>query len=164
MWQREGDYRTFTCGREKETTELLHVTERRRLQNFYMWQSEGDYRTFICGREKETTELLGLGGGRRFWGGCPIFFADLRGTAPAPLVPASLPHPRHPYLRPHPTHSASRPRPQRSTGDVRSLAGCHPKETLHCCRVTSVVFRSACSVSTYAGHHLLCPLQVDNVS
>ena len=31
-------------------------------------------------------------------------------------------------------HSASRPRPQRSTGsDVRSLVGCHPKETLHCC-------------------------------
>ena len=56
-------------------------------------------------------------------------------------------------------HSASRPRPQRSTGsDVRSLVGCHPKETLHCCRVTSVVFSSACSDSTYAGHHLLCPL------
>ena len=31
-------------------------------------------------------------------------------------------------------HSASRPRPQKSTGsDVRSLVGCHPKETLHCC-------------------------------
>ena len=56
-------------------------------------------------------------------------------------------------------HSASRPRPQRSTGgDVRSLVGCHPKETLHCCWVTSVVFSSACSDWTYTGHHLLCPL------
>ena len=56
-------------------------------------------------------------------------------------------------------HSASWPHPQRSTGnDVRSLVGCHPKETLHCCRVTSVVSSSACSDSTYAGHHLLCPL------
>ena len=56
-------------------------------------------------------------------------------------------------------YSASRSRPQKSTGsDVRSLAGCHPKETLHCCWVTSVVFSSACSDWTYAGHHLLCPL------
>ena len=65
-----------------------------------------------------------------------------------------------PHLRPHPTLIPHRgPRPQRSTGsDVRSLVGCHPKETLHCCWVTSVVFSSACSDSTYAGHHLLCPL------
>ena len=81
---------------------------------------------------------------------CPIICADLRGTAPAPLVPASL-LPATPRA-----HSASRPRPQRSTGsDVRSLVGCHPKETLHCCWVTSVLFSSACSDSTY---HLLCPL------
>ena len=67
---------------------------------------------------------------------------------------------RHPSPPATPrAHSASRPRPQRSTGsDVRSLVGCHPKETLHCCWVTSVVFSSACSDSTYAGHHLLCPL------
>ena len=53
-------------------------------------------------------------------------------------------------------HSASQPRPQRSTGgDVRSLEGCHPKETLHCCWVTLVVFSSACSDWTYAWHHLL---------
>ena len=66
-------------------------------------------------------------------------------------VPASPTTPR--------AHSASRPRPQRSTGsDVRSLVSCHPKETLHCCWVTSVVFSSACFDSTYAGHHLLCPL------
>ena len=67
---------------------------------------------------------------------------------------------RHPSPPATPrAHSASRPRPQRSTGsDVRSLVGCHPKETLHCCWVTSVVFSSACSDSTYAGHHLLCLL------
>ena len=54
----------------------------------------------------------------------PIICADLRGTAPAPLVPASPP-PATPK-----THSASWPRPQRSTGsDVRSLVGYHPNET-----------------------------------
>ena len=84
-------------------------------------------------------------------------------------VPSSVPTsealpPRRSSRHPPPpatprAHSASRPRPQRSTGsDVRSLVGCHPKETLHCCWVTSVVFSSACSDSTYAGHHLLCPL------
>ena len=82
-----------------------------------------------------------------------IICADLRGTALAPLVPASPP-PATPK-----THSASWPRPRRSTGrDVRSLVGCHPKETQHCCRVTWVVFTDACSDSTNAGHHLLCPL------
>ena len=50
------------------------------------------------------------------------------------------------------------PPPGSAGGDVRSLVGCHPKETLHCCRVTLVVFSSACSDSTYAGDHLLCPL------
>ena len=54
-------------------------------------------------------------------------------------------------------HSTLWPLPMRSTGDVRWLVGCHPKETLHCCRVTSMVFTSACSDSTYTGHHLLCP-------
>ena len=61
----------------------------------------------------------------------PIICADLRGTATAPLIPASPP-PATPK-----THSASWPRPQRSTGsDGRSLVGYHPKETQHCCRVT----------------------------
>ena len=72
-------------------------------------------------------------------------------TSDAPLVPA-YPAPATPK-----THSASWPIPQRSTGsDVRLLVGCHPKETQHCCRVTSVVFTDACSDSTNAGHHLLC--------
>ena len=58
---------------------------------------------------------------------------------------------RGPYLRQHPRLFPQRT--QRCTGgDVRSLVGCHPKETLHCCRVTSVVFICACSDSAYAGH------------
>ena len=78
-------------------------------------------------------------------------------TSEALLPRRSSRHP--PPLATPRAHSASRPHPQRSTGsDVRSLVGCHPKETLHCCWVTSVVFSSACSDSTYAGHHLLCPL------
>ena len=84
---------------------------------------------------------------------CPIICADLRGTAPSPLVPASPTsgHTQDSFRIVNP--------PQRSTGsDVRSLVGCHPKETLHCCWVTLVVFSSTCSDSTYAGHHLLCPL------
>ena len=53
-------------------------------------------------------------------------------------------------------HSTSQPHPMRPTrGDVRSLWGCHPKETLHCCWVTSAVFSSACSDWTHAGLHLL---------
>ena len=88
-----------------------------------------------------------------------VFFAV---PSTVPTSEALLPRrsSRHPSPPATPrAHSASRPRPQRSTGsDVRSLVGCHPKETLHCCWVTSVVFSSACSDSTYAGHHLLCPL------
>ena len=49
--------------------------------------------------------------------------------------------------------------PQRSTGgDVRSLVGCHPKETLHCCQslgwclVLPVLFQRTQDV-----HHLLSP-------
>ena len=87
-----------------------------------------------------------------------LFFAV---PSTVPTSEALLPRrsSRHPSPPATPrAHSASRPRPQRSTGsDVRSLVGCHPKETLHCCWVTSVVFSSACSDSTYAGHHLLCP-------
>ena len=49
---------------------------------------------------------------------------------------------RHSHLRPHPRLILHRgPAPQRSTGgDVRSLVGCHLRDTPHCCRVTSVVF------------------------
>ena len=36
------------------------------------------------------------------------------------------------------------------------VVSCHPKETQHCCQVTSVVFTDASSDSTNAGHHLLC--------
>ena len=63
---------------------------------------------------------------------CPIICADLRGTAPcrSSLHPPPSATPR--------AHSALWPHPQRSTrGDVRSLVGCHSKETLHCCWVTS---------------------------
>ena len=84
---------------------------------------------------------------------CPIICADLRGTAPKPLVPTAL------SLATPRVHSKSWPCPQRSTGgNMISLVGCHLKETLHCCWVTSVVFSNACSDSTYTGHHLLCPL------
>ena len=87
-----------------------------------------------------------------------IWFLYVQSSVPtialAPLVPAS-PLPATPK-----THSASPPPPlKRSTGsDVRSLAGCHPKETLQCCWVTSVMFSNACSDGTFTGHHLLCPL------
>ena len=51
-------------------------------------------------------------------------------------------------------HSALQPHTLRSTGgDVRSLVGYHPEETLHCCRVTSVIFSSTCSHLTCSGHH-----------
>ena len=55
-----------------------------------------------------------------------ISCADPRGTAPTPRVPASWPQASSKI------HSASWLYRQRSTGgDVRSLVGCHPKETLH---------------------------------
>ena len=61
-------------------------------------------------------------------------------------------------LRPHPRlipHCGPAPRgPQKES----YLAGCHPKETLHCCWVTLVVFSNACSDLAYTGHPLLCPL------
>ena len=68
-------------------------------------------------------------------------------------------HPSIPHLQPHPgliLHHGHSPRgPQEYLG---WLVGCPPKETLHCCWITLVVFSSACSDWTYAGHHLLCPL------
>ena len=67
---------------------------------------------------------------------------------------------RHPYLRPHQRLIPHRgPAAHRSTGgDVRSLVGCHPKETLHCCQslgwclVLPVLFQRTQDV-----HHLLSP-------
>ena len=65
---------------------------------------------------------------------CVLFFAV---PSTVPTSEALLPRrsSRHPSPPATPrAHSASRPRPQRSTGsDFRSLVGCHPKETLHCC-------------------------------
>ena len=67
---------------------------------------------------------------------CPTICADLRGSS------------RHSYLRPH---------PQRSTGGhVRSLVGCHHKETRPALLPSH--FGRACSDSTYAGHYQLRPL------
>ena len=60
---------------------------------------------------------------------------------------------RSPFPRPHPGLI-----PHCGPGDVRVLVGRPPKETLHCCRVTSVVSSEVCPYSTYAGHPLLCPL------
>ena len=55
---------------------------------------------------------------------------------------------RNSYLRLH---------PQRSTGGhIRSLVGCHHKETRPALLPSH--FGRACSDSTYAGHHLLRPL------
>ena len=50
------------------------------------------------------------------------------------------------------------PTPRGPQEDLGWLVGCHPKETLHCCWVTLVVFSSACSDWTNAWHHLLCTL------
>ena len=66
-----------------------------------------------------------------------FFFFFFAVPSTVPTSEALLPRrsSRHPSPPATPrAHSASRPRPQRSTGsDVRSLVGCHPKETLHCC-------------------------------
>ena len=66
------------------------------------------------------------------------------------VVPASPP-PAIPK-----TNSTLRPHPQETTD--QSLVGCHPKETLYCRGVNSVVLSNACSDSAYKGHHLLHPL------
>ena len=63
----------------------------------------------------------------------------LEGLALTHLTPASLP------LATPKTHSVSHRCRQRSTGgEIRLFIGCHPKETLHCCWVASVVFSDAC--------------------
>ena len=93
-----------------------------------------------------------------------LLFSFLFWAVPSSVLTSEALLPCHSSRHPPPpatpkAYSASRPHPQRSTGgDVRSLVvlvGCHPKETLHYCRVTLVVFSSACSDWTYAGHHLL---------
>ena len=58
---------------------------------------------------------------------------------------------RHSYLRPRPRG------PLEDTSD-RWWAAITRRHVLHSCRVTSLVFNSTCSDSTYAGHHLLRPL------
>ena len=73
---------------------------------------------------------------------CHIICADLSGTALALLIPTSLP-PASSKI-----YSVSRPRPQRTRGgDVRSVVGCHPKKTLHCCQIIALVFNDASSDS-----------------
>ena len=64
-----------------------------------------------------------------------FFFVAVPSTVPTSEALLPRRSSRHPSPPATPrAHSASRPRPQRSTGsDVRSLVGCHPKETLHCC-------------------------------
>ena len=71
--------------------------------------------------------------------------------APCPGRPGPR---RHSRSIPHRGSAASGPQ----GGDARSLAGHPPKESPHCCRVTSVVFSDACSYSTTAGHHVVFPL------
>ena len=74
------------------------------------------------------------------------------------VVPLSVPASEALLLQCHPSiHTASHIQDsfcildQRSTGgDARSLVGCHLKEMLHFCQVTSVVFSDACSDSTCA--------------
>ena len=65
--------------------------------------------------------------------------------------------PRIPHLQPHPgliLHCGPAPRgPQEEMSD-RWWAAIRRKH----CTAASVVFSSACSDGTYAGHHLLCPL------
>ena len=80
----------------------------------------------------------------------PIICANLTGTAPAPLIPASLP-PATPK-----TDSAPRPHPQRSTGDVRSLVGYHPMrhstvaKSFLWCLVMPVLFQHMQDIPYYA--------------
>ena len=86
----------------------------------------------------------------------PIICADLRGTAPMPLIPVSpiFGHTLGSFCIMAPPPEIHRRR--------RQIIGRLPSEgntaLLHCCWVTSVVFSSACSDWTYARHHLLCPL------
>ena len=68
-----------------------------------------------------------------------------------------------PNLRPHSgliPHHGPAPRGPQDSGVVRSLVGCQSEGDSALLRVTSVVYSSACSDSTYTGRHLLCPLLV----
>ena len=77
-----------------------------------------------------------------------FFFFAVPSSVPTSEAPFSSRSSRHSYLRLH---------PQRSTGGhVRSLVGCHHKETRPA--LIPSRFGRACSDSTYAGHHLLRPL------
>ena len=85
---------------------------------------------------------------------CPIICADLRGTAPMLLIPASLP----PATTK--THSASWPNPR---GPQEETSDCwwdawSERGTALLPSLFSGVHYSACSVSTRAGCPLLCPL------
>ena len=72
-------------------------------------------------------------------------------------VPSSVPTSEAPFSSRSSRHSYLRPHTQRSTGGhVRSLVGCHHKETRPALLPSH--FGRACSDSTYAGHHLLRPL------
>ena len=72
-------------------------------------------------------------------------------------VPSSVPTSDALFSSRSSRHSCLRPRPQRSTGGhVRSLVGCHHKETRPALLPSH--FGRACSDSTYAEHHLLRPL------
>ena len=90
---------------------------------------------------------------------CPIISTSSdRGAAPghtarpAASLPPAIPRP----------YSASAPAASRGPQEIGLIVCGLPrlKETLHCCRVTAVVFNSAaCSDLTHAGrHHLLYPL------
>ena len=80
----------------------------------------------------------------------PVICANLRVTAPALLILASLP-PATPK-----TDSAPRPSPQRSTGDVRSLVGYHPvrcstvAKSFLWCLVVPVLFQHTQDIPNYA--------------
>ena len=91
-----------------------------------------------------------------FWFHIYIFFAvsicaDLRGTAPKPLIPASPTsgHTQGSFCIVAPPLEVHRKWCQ--------IVGGLPSEG-DCYRVTLAVFSTACSDWTYAGHHLLCPL------
>ena len=91
-----------------------------------------------------------------------IFFLFFAVPSSLPTSEALLPRrsSRHPPSSATPkAHSASLPRPPEVHRKWRQIVGRLPSEgNTTACWVTSVVFSSACSDSTYAGHHLLCPL------
>ena len=90
---------------------------------------------------------------------CNSFFWAVPSSVPTSEALFPCRPSQHPYLWPHPgfiPHRGPAPRGPQEKSDYWWAA--YPKETLHRCWVTLVVFRSACSDWTYAGHCLLCPL------